>query len=96
MALDREHLDSIRQLIGERLLAQLTNPEAPTRASMVNAAISYLKLWPQYLDKLGTDSQAEIADGLRRTLAEIGRPLPFFEDGERNPDFDSNDDSDDE
>jgi hypothetical protein len=92
MAIDKDQLSTIQKLIGQRLLAQLEDLEKPTRASMVNSAISYLKLFPQFVDKLSTvDSTQEISDALRATLAKCG-PLPFLPPSEydnENTDDDS-------
>jgi len=77
--MDKEQLEVIRRLIGTRLLAQLEDEEKPARASTLNAAISFLKLHPQYIDKIGAiDSTEQMTDALRQTLAKVG-PIPTFD-----------------
>jgi len=73
--MDKAQLTTIQKLIGERLLAQLTDPDKIPRASTINAAISYLRLFPQFVDRLGVDNAQDITDAVRATIAKCG-PLP--------------------
>ena len=92
MAIDRDQLSTIQKLIGERLLTQLTDPEKIPRASTINAAISYLKLFPQFVDKLGTDP-TEIIEAVRASIRQYG-PLPFLEPVTETFGDDTDDDDD--
>lgn len=80
--------EEIKQLVGERLLAALKDPDRATRASMMNSAISFVKLIGGDVPSSPTEARERLEEALTTAKQNYGE-LPFLTDGSPNPNFKS-------